>query len=110
MRYERSAGLREAVFEASELYWLIRDSYSTSTNMEEVRYEEYRSVIEARAESTVQSAERYGGGPAFTGYELTLFELKDSFEGSTRAPTRPQGGRMPGPRCLRPLQSARSRP
>ena len=79
VRYERSAGLREAVFEDSELYWLIRDSYSTSTNMEEVRYEEYRSVIEARAESTVQSAERYGGGPAFTGYELTLFELKDSF-------------------------------
>lgn len=110
VRYERSAGLREAVFEDSELYWLIRDSYSTSTNMEEVRYEEYRSVIEARAESTVQSAERYGGGPAFTGYELTLCELKDSFEGSTRAPTRPQGGRMPGPRCLRPLQSARSRP
>lgn len=73
VRYERSAGLREAVFEDSELYWLIRDSYSTSTNMEEVRYEEYRSVIEARAESTVQSAERYGGGPAFTGYELTLF-------------------------------------
>ena len=110
VRYERSAGLREAVFEDSELYWLIRDSYSTSTNMEEVRYEEYRSVIEARAESTVQSAERYGGGPAFTGYELTLFELKDSFEGSTRAPTRPQGGRTPGPRCSRPLQSARSRP
>lgn len=83
VRYERSAGLREAVFEDSELYWLIRDSYSTSTNMEEVRYEEYRSVIEARAESTVQSAERYGGGPAFTGYELTLFELKDSFEGDS---------------------------
>lgn len=83
VRYERSAGLREAVFEDSELYWLIRDSYSTSTNMEEVRYEEYRSVIEARAESTVQSAERYGVGPAFTGYELTLFELKDSFEGDS---------------------------
>lgn len=83
VRYERSAGLREAVFEDSELYWLIRGSYSTSTNMEEVRYEEYRSVIEARAESTVQSAERYGGGPAFTGYELTLFELKDSFEGDS---------------------------
>lgn len=83
VRYERSTGLREAVFEDSELYWLIRDSYSTSTNMEEVRYEEYRSVIEARAESTVQSAERYGGGPAFTGYELTLFELKDSFEGDS---------------------------
>lgn len=83
VRYERSAGLREAVFEDSELYWLIRDSYSTSTNMEEVRYEEYRSVIEARAESTVQSAERYGGGPAFTGYELTLCELKDSFEGDS---------------------------
>lgn len=83
VRYERSAGLREAVFEDSELYWLIRDSYSTSTNMEEVRYKEYRSVIEARAESTVQSAERYGGGPAFTGYELTLFELKDSFEGDS---------------------------
>ena len=83
VRYERSAGLREAVFEDSELYWLIRDSYSTSTNMEEVRYEEYRSVIEARAESTVQSAERYGGGLAFTGYELTLFELKDSFEGDS---------------------------
>lgn len=83
VRYERSAGLREAVFEDSELYWLIRDSYSTSTNMEEVRYEEYRSVIEARAESTVQSAERYGGGPAFTGYELTIFELKDSFEGDS---------------------------
>lgn len=83
VRYERNAGLREAVFEDSELYWLIRDSYSTSTNMEEVRYEEYRSVIEARAESTVQSAERYGGGPAFTGYELTLFELKDSFEGDS---------------------------
>lgn len=83
VRYERSAGLREAVFEDSELYWLIRDSYSTSTNMEEVRYEEYRSVIEARAESTVQSAERYGGGPAFTGYEMTLFELKDSFEGDS---------------------------
>lgn len=83
VRYERSAGLREAVFEDSELYWLIRDSYSTSTNIEEVRYEEYRSVIEARAESTVQSAERYGGGPDFTGYELTLFELKDSFEGDS---------------------------
>lgn len=173
VRYERSAGLREAVFEDSELYWLIRDSYSTSTNMEEVRCEEYRSVIEARAESTVQSAERYGGGPAFTGYELTLFELKDSFEGDSvryevyawsvayttddtdvlpvtgevsfdaegrvtgydsdtyfavrvlpdgsydyrflsselyQGPNEAAGGRMPGPRCLRPLQSARSRP
>ena len=83
VRYERSTGSQEAMFTDSELYWLIRDSYSTRTNIEAAHYEKCRSVIEARAERTVQSAEKYGGGPAFTGYELTSFELKDSFEGDS---------------------------
>lgn len=82
VRYETKAGTREGVFEDSELYWLVRNSCSTDLALEAENLEKYRDIIEARAEETVRSAEKTDGSHAFSGYELTRFELMDSF-GST---------------------------
>lgn len=81
VRYKSSTGTREGKFTDSALYRLILDSYSTLTNIEAEHYEKYRGMIEARAASDVQRAEKYDGSPAFTGYEITSFEQTDVFEG-----------------------------
>ena len=81
VRYKSSTGTREGKFTDSVLYRLILDSYSTLTNIEAEHYEKYRGMIEARAASDVQRAEKYDGSPAFTGYEITSFEQTDVFEG-----------------------------
>ena len=81
VRYKSSTGTREGKFTDSALYRLILDSYSTLTNREAEHYEKYRGMIEARAASDVQRAEKYDGSPAFTGYEITSFEQTDVFEG-----------------------------
>lgn len=83
VRYKSSTGTREGMFTDSVLYRLILDSCSTMTNIEAEHYEKYRSIIEARAASDVQSAEKYDGSPAFTGYEITNFEQTDVFEGDS---------------------------
>ena len=44
-------------------------------------YEKYREAIEARAQENVDRAVKSDGSPAFTGYEVTRFELADSFGG-----------------------------
>ena len=81
VRYKSSTGTREGKFTDSVLYRLILDSYSTLTNIEAEHYEKYRGMIEARAASDVQRAEKYDGSPAFTGCEITSFEQTDVFEG-----------------------------
>lgn len=81
VRYKSSTGTREGKFTDSALYRLILDSYSTLTNIEAEHYEKYRGMIEARAASDVQRAEKYDGSPAFTGCEITNFEPTDVFEG-----------------------------
>lgn len=81
VRYKSNTGTREGKFTDSVLYRLILDSYSTLTNIEAEHYEKYRGMIEARAASDVQRAEKYDGSPAFTGYEITSFEQTDVFEG-----------------------------
>lgn len=83
VRYKSSTGTREGKFTDSVLYRLILDSCSTMTNIEAEHYEKYRSIIEARAASDVQRAEKYDGSPAFTGYEITNFEQTDVFEGDS---------------------------
>lgn len=81
VRYKSNTGTREGKFTDSVLYRLILDSYSTLTNIEAEHYEKHRGMIEARAASDVQRAEKYDGSPAFTGYEITSFEQTDVFEG-----------------------------
>lgn len=83
VRYQNSSRTREGVFADSALYRLVRDSCSGLTNIEDAHYEKYRGIIEARAASDVQRAQKYDGSPAFTGYEITSFEQTDVFEGDS---------------------------
>lgn len=81
MWYRDPKGNTEDLYlEDSNLYWLIRNSYHTPVHIEEEAFARYRSVLEARAQQTVDTAVNVLEQPAFTGYDIVTFEYVDSFE------------------------------
>lgn len=81
VRYTIDSGAgEEGYFSDAALYWLVRGSYRIDEAIDEAAYEKYRDAIEARAQSSVDTAKNMAGAAAFTGYEITRFTLVDLFE------------------------------
>jgi len=84
MRYRGLKGRAEEYFlEDSDLYWLIRNNYHTPVNIDEDAFARYQSILEERAQRTVDTAVNVLEQPAFNGYDIVSFEYVDSFEADT---------------------------
>lgn len=66
--------------EDKNLYWLIRNAHKMDSVIDEVALAEYREIINDRAKATAQTYEELPDVVPFTGYDITEFVLKDSFE------------------------------
>ncbi len=78
--YDGKGGHTDGFFYAEKLYWLIRNSCRIDERIDEAAYAEYRDIIEARAQESIDNSGEWVGASAFTGYVVTRFVPEDSFE------------------------------
>ena len=66
--------------EDSELYWFVRNRYSTKDVIDEAAIAPYYEILAARAQKTVDESANWHGAQPLSGYEILSFEQVDSFE------------------------------